>query len=305
MKLLQKMLSQITDKNITSVVRDYLIPGGIRLHTETLCCNNRNNKHRALFLHGGGASGNHSIVRRPAMWLITNGFFDEVILPDRRGAGSSSPFTELTTTDELARDMKLLLDEMKIAEPISVIASSYGGPIALTHASIDKRVEKVILLASGPLLTITKGSLSLPFRLGILIPAIKFIIWLFAGRAHYEGYVDLDFVYSIRTIPGYIWAQIRILRKMKRSMIKSMFLQVRSVFMKENISLGENVRVNVPVRQVIGSKDTVWEKNIPVKYLKNMPLFNQTIIHGASHKDIFFRAEEFLMGAVKEEGSEE
>lgn len=298
------MLAKIQDENITFRTASYLLPGNINLHVEILSGPGQSRR-RALLLHGGGVTGNHSIVKRPAMWLISSGFFDEIILPDRRGAGNSSPFNRLMTTDELALDMKLLLDEMKIKEPISIIAYSYGGPIALTLASMDRRIEKVTLIASSPILTITKESLSLPFRLGLLVPAIKFIIWLFTGRARYEPYVDLDFVYDLRSIPGYIRAQIRILMKMKRSMMKSMFLQARSVFLKENMSLRENIRLNVPVRQVIGSRDTVWEKNIPVKYLKNIPLFHQVIIHGASHKDIFFRAEEFLKGAVKDESSEE
>lgn len=299
------MLSKITDNNITSNPRDFILPGGTRLYAEILSGRKGSKVRRALFLHGGGVSANHSIVRRPAMWLISHGFFDEVILPDRRGAGESSPFKSLMTTDELALDIRLLLDEMKITEPLTIIASSYGGPIALTLASKDKRIESVILLASSPILNLTKGMLRLPHRLGLLIPAIKFIIRLFTGRSNSEAPVDLDFVYDIKSILGYIWAQIRILMKMKRSRLRSMFLQVDSVFLEENMSLGEDVKIKVPVRQVIGSRDAVWEKNIPVKCLKNIPLFHQEIIDGASHKDLFLRADEFLMRALKDESSEE
>lgn len=298
------MLAKIPDENIISGTRDYTLPGNIKLHTEILSGKN-NGTRRALFIHGGGVTGNHSIVRRPAMWLINKGFFDEIILPDRRGAGGSSPFTKLMTTRELARDMKLLLDEMKINEPITLIASSYGGPAALVLASMDKRIEKVILLASSPVLTLTKGILKIPHELGLVLPFIKVIIRLFTGQAHYEGYVDLDFVYDISSVPGYVKAQIDILRKMQKSCVGSMVLQAESVFLEENMSLSPDTKVDVPVVQVIGERDRVWEKNIPVKYLKNMPLFHQVIIKNASHKDIFLRGDEFLLGAFKDAGAED
>lgn len=298
------MLQKIDDENIISRRRDFLIPGNVKLHTEILCASG-NRTRRALFLHGGGVTGNHTIVRRPSMWLISKGIFDEIIMPDRRGSGGSSPFTRLMTTGELALDMKLLLDEMKISEPLSVIASSYGGPIALILASIDKRIEKVILFGSSPILTLTDGILNTPYRLGLVLPFIKFIVRLFTGRAVVKGDVDLDFVYDITSLPGYIRAQIDILKKMERSRLSSMILQAESVFMKKNMSLPLDIKVEVPVLQVIGERDGVWERNIPVKYLKNMPLFRQVIIKKASHKDIFLRADEFLKGAVEKGDFEE
>lgn len=298
------MLVKIPDKNITSQTMDYIIPGDIKLHTEILR-GQGSIARRALFIHGGGVTGNHSIVRRPAMWLIDKGSFDEIILPDRRGAGESSPFTRLMTTGELATDMRLLLDEMKIGEPLTVIASSYGGPIALMLASIDKRIEKVILLASSPVLTLTKGVLKVPHEMGLLLPPVKFIIRFFTGQARYNGYVDLDFIYDITSVTGYIRAQIDILRKMKKGGISSMLLQAESVFLEENMSLSSKVSVDVPVVQVIGERDRVWEKNISAKYLKSMPLFHQVIIKDASHKDIFMRADEFLAAALKDEDPED
>ncbi|MCU7513867.1 MAG: alpha/beta hydrolase [Ignavibacteria bacterium] len=298
------MLSRIQDDNITSRSADYTISGSVKLHTEILCTQGTG-KRRALFLHGGGVTGNHTIVRRPSMWLLSKGVFDEIIMPDRRGCGGSSSYTGLTSTGELACDMKILLDEMKISEPLTVIASSYGGPIALILASIGKRIEKVILLGSSPMLTLTKGILEMPYSLGLIVPTIKLIIRLFTGRAGTKGYPDLDFVYDITSISGYIGAQIDILKKIKRSRISSMFLQAESVFHKENMSLPLDIKIEVPVIQVIGERDSVWERNIPAKYLKNMPFFHQVIIKDASHKDIFLKADEFLKGALEALSAEE
>lgn len=299
------MLSKIQDENIVSRTVDYRLPGNIKLHTEILCTLGNKTRRRALFLHGGGVTGNHTIVRRPAMWFLSKGIFDEIIMPDRRGTGESSPFTGLMTTGELARDMKFLLDELGISEHLTVIASSYGGPISLFLASIDKRIDKVILLASSPSLRLTKGVLKTPYRLGMVVPFIKFIIRFLTGRSGYKGYVDLDFVYDITSIPGYILAQIEILKKMKKSRLNSMLLQAESVFLEENMALPADVRLDVPVLQVIGERDSVWERNIPAKYLKNMPFFHQVIIKGASHKDIFMRADEFLKGAAGDSESED
>lgn len=307
------MLNKVTDEHIVSRTLDYFLSDSTKLHTEIIF-RDRNSetesfalnaaRRKAIFIHGGGITGNHSIARRPALWLIHKGFFDEVILPDRRGCGESSPFTKVMTFCELAMDMKLLLDKMEIPGTVTAIASSYGGPVALALASMDKRIEKVILLASSPILTLTKGTLSIPYRLGILVPAIKSIIKFFTGGRNYDGYVDLDFVYDIKSIPGYISAQIAILRKIKKSSIQSMMLQVDSVFREENMCLPLDIKVNVPVVQVIGSRDSVWEKNIPARYLKNMPMFHQAIIKEASHKDIFRRAGEFLECAFRKDPEE-
>ncbi|MCU7495284.1 MAG: alpha/beta hydrolase [Ignavibacteria bacterium] len=292
------MLSKITDRGILSRPQDFIISGSLRLQTEILYREGNSSGRRALFLHGGGVTGNHTIVRRPAMWLIRNGGFGEIILPDRRGSGESSPFTRQMSLSELALDMKLLLDAMELKERITLIGQSYGGLISLHLASMDKRVEKVILLASSPIFTLKEGPLSIPYRLGLLLPSIKFIIRLFLGRAESPGGVDLDFIYDIEYPPAYVKAQIRILKEMKRSRLKSLLLQAESVFLEENTLLQESLSPGVPVIQVIGEKDRTWEKNIPVRYLKNMPLFRQAVIKGASHKDIFRRAEEFLLGAL-------
>ena len=143
------MLS-VDKQNITETSGEFQLPNGVALYAKTLMTTNRKKGKLAIFIHGGGSGGNHTIVYRPSCWLLNKGHFSTIILPDRRGAANSSPITSVMTYEDNAQDMKLLLDCMGIEEKITAIGISYGGPIALTLAAIDKRVDQVILIASSP-----------------------------------------------------------------------------------------------------------------------------------------------------------
>lgn len=287
------MLKKV-NKNIVSETHSLEVSPKVTLRVEILRTG-RKVENRAVFLHGGGITGNSTLVRRPAAWLLENNVFDEIVLPDRRGAGGSSPFFMVTSFSELAGDIKILLDKLEITGALTLLAASYAGPIALNLAAIDSRISRVFLLASSPMLLITKGELGILHKMKLLVPVIKLILKLLTGRSQHQlDCVDLDFVYDISHPTGYIAAQVKILRQMKRSRLTSMLLQVDSVFKEENQEISKDIKIRIPVYQIIGSRDTVWQHTSPAKYSGNMKHFRQELIPNARHRDLFFRADEFL-----------
>ncbi|MCJ2020765.1 alpha/beta fold hydrolase, partial [Methylobacterium sp. E-065] len=71
-----------------------------------------------------------------------------VILPDLRGHGLSDPAADVTTVDDLTRDVIGLLDHLAIAR-VSVCGLSLGGMIALTLAlEQPQRVDRLVVANS-------------------------------------------------------------------------------------------------------------------------------------------------------------
>ena len=147
-----------------------------------------------MLIHGGGAGANHTIVERPARWLVDRQVYEKIILPDRRGNGASSPLTEIPTFRDHARDMVALLDAQGETGPLDVMGISYGGPIALTLAAMDDRVRRAILFASSPAM-----HFSWPWNWLIgsgLVPwVMKFMYRREIGKAE-PRYPDLDIAYE-------------------------------------------------------------------------------------------------------------
>ncbi|MGE5681772.1 MAG: alpha/beta fold hydrolase [Bacillota bacterium] len=290
------MLRKILNKDIICEEYLYNLGNGISIFTKILSIAGRTGK-TALFLHGGGVTGNHTLSIRPSMHLIEKGVFNRIILPDRRGTGASSPFTSDIRLIEQAQDMKKLLDKIGISGDLSVIGVSYGGPVALLLASIDPRIESVTLMASSDELNLTKGKLNIFYKTGIMQGFIKLFIYSFLGRSRVSNklkYVDMDFVYEIHTAAGLVKAQVDILSKISREKMKSLFLMVDSVFNKDNMSIPENLSLNIPVLQIIGNKDKVWKVKKTEEYKKQFPQFRQIIIPGVKHKGIFLQGEIFI-----------
>lgn len=135
---------------------------------------------------------------RPAKWLIEKGLFSTAILPDRRGEGNSSPLTGKFSTMDHAQDMKLMLDELKINGKTTAIGLSYGGPISLQLASIDSRINEVILMASSPSLRDVKGFRGFLYRKNLLEPFAKMFYKKNLGKLPPE-YPNFDGVYDLKT----------------------------------------------------------------------------------------------------------
>jgi len=99
-----------------------------------------------ILLHGTWASSAHFYHIAP----LLSPYF-HVIALDMRGFGNSTYNNPISTHEELADDIKLFVDEMKISK-CSMLGWSTGGGIAVYFAAkYPENVDKIILLASlGP-----------------------------------------------------------------------------------------------------------------------------------------------------------
>jgi len=284
------MLSTTKD-NITEKQCEYRIQNGATIGVKTLEANNANGK-CAIYIHGGGSGGNHTIVSRPSYWLLNRGYFTKIIMPDRRGAAHSSPITSVMTYEDNARDMKQLLDSMGITGKITAIGISYGGPIALTLAAMDDRVEEVILVASSPSLKPAKGIVGFLYRKGLLEKMVKSVYSKQIGRLP-EAYPDFDRAYDIKSITELKKLFMEAIQHTDKSRLQSLLLENASTCDIKNAGIDSRLQVRVPVLRVIGTKDETWEVELGDRYQEQIPNIKTKYIKDAGHKDVFFRASDF------------
>lgn len=283
-------MKKVNNDRIRATFKDYRLSNGITLSVKALSGDKRSGK-RAIFIHGGGAGGNHTLMERPSRWMIDRGLFDDIILPDRRGAGNSSPLTKSTSISEQAEDMKLLLDAMGASGPITAIGASYGGPIALELAHIDSRVERVVLVAASPTLLQTKGIIKFLVDSGIYKRMMSLVFKMYVGKKD-PMYFDMDSAYD-RPVSEYKKIFVEGLQHTPKDRLESLLIETESLFDKANMSVSEDVKLDIPVLQIIGDRDEVWGCEMPEEYMKNYPKLKRAIIKGAIHKDVFFKADMF------------
>lgn len=296
------MLSKIQDSSIKEVFNTYGINDSIKIYTRILS-NQGDGGKTALFIHGGGSGGNHTIVTRPSYWMIQKGLFSRVILPDRRGAGLSSPLTKIMTYEDNAKDMKALLDAMGITEKLTVIGISYGGPIALTLAGIDSRIEEVILIASSPSLKAVKGLWGFMYRHNMLEPIVRKIYKRYIGKLD-SSYPDFDDVYDLKNQSQLKKFFLEKIKHIEKDRFESLMLENASTCNLENQRIKKDFKIDVPVYRVIGTKDETWEMELGDEYKDQIPNMKTRYIQGAGHKDVFFKAAEFydtLYSMLKQE----
>lgn len=285
------MLQKVANDTIGVAVRDVRLAPDLVLHVKTLSGPDQSGR-TALFIHGGGAGGNHTLVERPARWLIDQGLFDTVILPDRRGNGGSSPLTRPTTMREQASDMKALLEAMGVVGPVSALGISYGGPIALTLAAQDPRIDLVGLVASSP----TLKQLAQPLRFfmgsGILPAVTRGVLRRTVGRSS-PADVDYDAAYDAARVRDLTPLFLAGMKSTPADRLDSLLLDYTSTLDPSNASIPEEVRLAIPVVQVIGERDEVWGSELPSAYVSRFPQLLRVVIPGAVHKDVFPRAAEF------------
>lgn len=245
-----------------------------------------------LYIHGGAFTGNHTMIERPAKWLVAKGLFNKMILIDRRGDGFSSRLNREFTIFRESEDLKILLDKLNIDEKIIVIGNSYGGPIALLLSKIDERVEKVILSVSSPTLMHSFFPLQILFKLRILKSLIKFFAFIFTGLKKSQ-FTDLDFMYDLKYSIQYHKVFTSTLAHSPRKELKNIFLKIDSIFSNYNLGLPKDIIFEVPVLQVIGSKDEFWGREFPEDYRNNFPKLKRISLEGKKHKDAFVNAELF------------
>ncbi|MGC9399415.1 MAG: alpha/beta fold hydrolase [Anaerolineae bacterium] len=293
------MLPYIKKEEIRSDVRDVEIFEGVSLHVKILQHAKRSGR-TALYIHGSGTVGNHTIVERPARWLIAEDVYDTMILPDRRGCGASSPWDHQPSLREQARDMEALLDALGVEKPVDALGISYGGPIALTLADVDARVQLVGLVSSSP----TLGQIAWPWnwfvKLGILPAVMKRMYRREIGKAE-PRYINYDFMYEWKEPTRQErWEHFKkVLRHTPADRLDSVIYEFSATLDPANIEVPEDVRLEIPVLQIIGTEDETWGSELPGRYRQRFPNLRRRLIEGADHGDALTRGLAFHQ-ALKE-----
>ena len=289
------MLQKIENPLIQTETRDVEISEDAHLHVKFLS-HTRQDGPTLLLIHGGGAGANHTIVERPARWLVDQRVYGRVILPDRRGNGASSPLTHIPTFRDHAHDMRALLDALDETGTLDVMGVSYGGPIALTHADIDDRVARVILYASSPAM-----HFSWPWNWFIQSGIVPWIMRRMYRRqigTAEPQYPDLDIAYE-QTSKKEDWeAYKNALNHTPADRFESIMYEFEANQRPEYTRIDDDVRLEIPVLRVIGSEDQTWGSEWPPEYHERFPNFHQVIVSGADHKDAIREADRFLKRLV-------
>jgi pimeloyl-ACP methyl ester carboxylesterase len=285
------MLEQIQNPELETDLRDVDISEDAVLHVKFITHAHFDGP-TLLLIHGGGAGANHTIVERPARWLVDRGIYGRVILPDRRGNGASSPLTHIPTFRDHARDMAALLDALDESGPVDAMGISYGGPIALTLADIDDRIARVILYASSPAMRF-KWPWNWLIRSGLVPWIMRAMYRREIGTAEPQ-YPDLDVAYEQRSKQEDWEAYKRALNHTPSDRLDSIMYEFQANQRPEYTRIDDDVELQIPVFRVIGSEDQTWGSEWPPAYQERFPNFRQTIVPGADHKDAIREADRFL-----------
>lgn len=251
----------------------------------------------AIFIHGGGSGGNHTMLLRPAKWLIEQGLFSKVILPDRRGEGLSSPLKQKISIRDHSMDMKALLDTLNIEGKISAIGLSYGGPIAIELADIDDRVNEIILMASSASLKKVKGFRGIIYKSNLLERITRSFYKRNLGKLD-PKYPDFESVYDLKNNKELTKFFVDAINHTDSKMLDSLMLQNASTLDHSNSAISSDIKLGIPIFQIIGSKDEIWETDMS-SYQNRFTNIKSFTVEGESHKGVILRAEKFYKGLLE------
>ena len=254
---------------------------------------------QALMIHPEGLGGNHTLIERHARWLITRDLFDLVLLPDRRGAGASSPITHKMTLREQAEDMQRLLDRMGIQSPIAVIGYSYGGIVGLTLAGIDPRIACAVMVAAAPETQSQGGFERLLWRWGIIPRLVRYQIRRSLGKRPLQQ-TNFD--------PGYDSPSPRVMSTLFTDALKattpdladSLQYEYEATHDPHAAALPPDFALDIPVAQIIGEGDERWSTTLPAGWHDRVPNFTRKVIPDAwMHHDIYVKAEAYSVALAE------
>lgn len=292
------MLKHIHDKAIKEESQEFRVSTDGIIHAKTVRTESLD-KPTALYIHGGGSGGNHSMLTRAARYLVAQGIFSRVILPDRRGSGKSSALERSMTFSDNAADMQALLDAMGVHGSITAMGISYSGPIALTLAAIDPRVNRVILVASSASLRSAKGLKGFLYRTNLLKPIIAAVYGKLVGSLPPSS-ADFDPIYDASSPTELKAIFMDAIKSTPKERLESLLLENASTLDLSNQSIPENLEISVPVLKVIGELDEIWQVEEDASIAARIPHLKTVIIQKAKHQDCFFRADEFYQAICVE-----
>lgn len=286
------MLTKVLNPEISAHIQTVQIDPDAWLYVKILRGPHRSGR-TALYIHGGGGGGNHTIIERPARHLIQDGFFDTLILPDKRGDGGSSALTGKHTILDHAQDMRRLLDCLNITGPLTAMGISYGGPIALGLAHLDARIERVILVASSPALSAVNGMARWMLKTGLLRRLMTQTYKRNLGKLP-PAYVDFDACHEMHSPGQLVKLYTQGLQRTSRDRLGSLLYALEATLDEAQSNLPDDVRLSIPVIQVVGERDEVWGSRLAPEYINRFPRYRQYIVPGARvHKDCMFKPEPF------------
>ncbi len=286
------MLAKVTNPNLRTETRTIQIEPDVNLYVKIIKTTPLSHR-TAMYIHGGGNGGNHTLLERPSRHLIDKGFFDTIFLPDRRGDGGSSPLPRKFSVRDHAYDMQRLLDALEITQPITAMGISYGGPIALDLAVIDSRVERVVLVASSPTLSSNNGIANFLLKTGLLKLMLNLSSAIYLGKLP-PAYTDFDPAYDATSQRQLVQAYFEGLKRTPKTYKASFQYALEATLDEAKAALDENITLNIPIIQVIGEKDEVWGSELLPEYLQRFPDYKQyRVAGGLIHKDVFLKAELF------------
>ncbi|RSK25860.1 alpha/beta hydrolase [Bacillus sp. HMF5848] len=288
-------LAKINDVSIKESAQKYSVRAKVNIFCKTIWKENVSGK-TAIFIHGGGSGGDHSLCVRPAKHMIQAGLYSKVLTPDRRGAGQSSLLEKKPTFKDNAEDMKALLDSMGIHEKVTAIGISYGGPVALTLAAIDSRVDEVVLLASSPSLD-PKGITKLTYKLGFLEPMIKSFYKKNLGKLEPKN-IDFDASYDVESQKELTTLFTESIKHTPAEKLDSLIYENAATLDLENGSIDRSIQLDIPIYQIIGDRDTTWEINMVENYKDRFPNCKVKILPGFNHKDVFTKAHDYYAEVI-------
>lgn len=280
---------------VKETVKEVRVNNEINIYTRILE-GNKSGK-TAIFIHGGGSGGNHTMLLRPAKWMISKGLFGTIILPDKRGEGKSSTLSKQISIKDHAQDMKELLDNLSIKDKITAMGISYGGPTALTLADIDERIDEVVLFASSPSLKSAKGITGFLNKHNLLEPIVKSFYTKNVGKNSPE-YANLDRIYDISDKKQLNKIFLDAIKSTEKSRLESLLIQNSATLDPSNSSIEEDIKMDIPVYQVIGDKDEIWETDLS-EYSKRLSNIKSIKVKKADHKSSLLRAGEFYEQFLK------
>jgi pimeloyl-ACP methyl ester carboxylesterase len=265
---------------------------------------------QAIFIHGEGMGGNHTLLERPARWLLVHDLFDVVILPDRRSSGRSSPHTSQPSLPQQAEDMRRLLEVMAelghydAQAGLTALGVSYGGLVALALAAADPRVTCVGMVAASFTHQPVDGLTQFLMRTGLMQKIMDFQLRRGLGKRPPEP-VNFD--------PGYDAADTRRMSQLFNEALdatpaeraESMRLEYEATHNPAAASLGPDVHLEIPILQVVGEGDEVWLIEPVEDNRRRFPNLKRKVVPGAMmHSEVFRKAQAFynaLFELLKEE----
>jgi len=88
---------------------------------------------------------------------------------------------------------------------------------------------------------------------------------------------------------------VQAIKHTDRNMLESIMLQNASTLDQNNIAVSSDIKLDIPILQIIGSKDEIWETDIS-EYKNRFPHIKNYIIEGEKHKGVILNAEPFYEG---------